>query len=114
MKKIAVIIRNLPLNTVKNSEALRMSVGLTIEEDNQVNVIFTGDGVLTLGAIKPEAVSMPSFKKPLETLNMLEIPIYAEKEAIEERELAVPGGVDLKNKNEIYEIIKEQDIIIPF
>ena len=114
MKKIGVILRNPPLKTVKNSEALRMSVGLTIEEENQVNVLFTGDGVLTLNPLKPEIVGLPSFQKPLETLTALEIPIYAEKEAVEEKKIKTPEGAELKTKNEIYEIIKEQDIIIPF
>jgi len=114
MKKICVIIRNLPLGTVKNSEALRMSVGLTIEEGNQVNVIFTDEGVLTLTQLKPEIVGMPSFRKPLETLTALEIPLYAEKEAVDERKITTPEGVELKTTNEIYEIIKEQDTIIPF
>ena len=60
MKKIGVIIRNLPLGTVKNSEALRMSVGLTIEEGNQVNVIFTDEGVLTLNDAVARLTSGPA------------------------------------------------------
>ena len=52
MKHVAVVIRQTPFNTCRNSEALRMTVGLTLA-DHGIAVIFRDDGVYTLLPMQP-------------------------------------------------------------
>jgi sulfur relay (sulfurtransferase) DsrF/TusC family protein len=55
MKRVAVVIRQSPFNTCRNSEALRMTVGLTLAE-NAITVVFRDDGVYTLLATQPSLI----------------------------------------------------------
>ncbi len=63
-----------------------MSVGLTLA-DNDVTVVFLGDGVYTLLAIKPERLGSPEVAKHLETLKMMGCRLVAEEEALRDRKL---------------------------
>src|SRR3990172_5972699 len=84
MKKITVIVRNLPFNTRRNAEALRMSVGLTLRED-KVTVIFMDDGVYTATLAKPELINFTSSKKEFEALSMMNCTLLADKPSMEMR-----------------------------
>src|SRR3972149_10458822 len=84
MKKITVIIRNLPFNTRKNAEALRMSVGLTLRED-RVTVIFMDDGVYTATRTQPELINFPPPIKEFGALTMLKCKLLADRPSIEKR-----------------------------
>lgn len=81
-----MVLRRAPVSSLRNSEALRMSVGLTLA-DNDVTVIFMGDGVYTLLSLKPERVGSPEMAKHLETLEAMGCRLVAEAEAVEERGL---------------------------
>ncbi|MBI2955045.1 MAG: DsrE family protein [Chloroflexi bacterium] len=114
MKKAAVVIRKSPFNTLRNSEGLRMSVGLTLAE-NAVRVIFVDDGVYTLVAAKPEVVGSPEVKKHIDTLRALGHQLIAEKESLDGRGIANLGyRVDIKTRDEIAEIITESDAVIAY
>lgn len=114
MKKITVIVRNLPLNTRRNAEALRMSVGLTLRED-KVTVIFMDDGVYTAAPGKPELVNAASPKKEFEALSMLKCPMLADKPSIEKRGIkSLLANVAPAEREEIVRTITQSDIVIPF
>lgn len=114
MKKITVIVRNLPLNTRRNAEALRMSVGLTLRED-RVTVIFMDDGVYTAAPGKPELVNAAPPKKEFEALSMLKCSMLADKPSIEERGIkSLLANVTPAEREEIVRTITESDIVIPF
>ena len=109
-----MIIRKSPLNSWRNSEGLRMSVGLTLRE-NTMQVIFAGDGVYTLIAKNPEVVGSPQVKKHIETLRMLGPKLIAEKESLAERGIdSVEYPVEIKTRDEIARIIAESDAVIPY
>lgn len=114
MKKITVIIRNLPLNTRRNAEALRMSVGLTLREDN-VTVIFMDDGVYSATQAKPELIGAPTLKKEFEALPMMKCAMLADKPSLEKRGIKnfVPN-VKAVERDEIVRTITGSDIVIPF
>jgi len=114
MKKITVIVRNLPMNTRRNAEALRMSVGLTLRED-KVTVIFMDDGVYSATRTKPELVNLKPLNKEFEALSMLKCPMLADKLSMQKRGIAaLVANVRAIERPEIVKMITESDIVIPF
>ncbi|MCX9080785.1 MAG: DsrE family protein [Candidatus Methanoperedens sp.] len=114
MKKISVIIRNLPFNTRKNAEALRMSVGLTLRED-KVTVIFMDDGVYTPTRTKPEIINVPPPVREFGALTMLKCRLLADKPSLEKRGIKeLIENINIVEREEIVRTISESDIIIPF
>ena len=114
MKEVTVVIRKSPFNTLRNSEALRMSVGLTLAE-NRVRVIFVDDGVYTLLPTSPEVIGSPMLRKHLEMLRLLGCPRLAEEESLEERGLKTLGyEVEIKPRMEIARLIAGSDVVIPW
>ena len=69
-KNILVIIRSLPFAGAKVSEALRMSVGLTIHDD-PLTLFFVDDGVFALGESKPEKIDLFPVDKHIGMLSEL-------------------------------------------
>ena len=114
LKKITVIVRNPPLNTRRNAEALRMSVGLTLRED-KVTVIFMDDGVYCATHMKPEFINVPSTKKEFEVLSMLNCALLADKISLDKRGIKnLIGNVKTAERDEIMRTITGSDIVIPF
>ena len=114
MKKVTVVIRKSPFNTLRNSEGLRMSIGLTLR-DNAVRVVFAEDGVYTLAATAPEAVASPEVKRHIETLPMLGHELIAEKESLEERGIVnTRRKVGVQTRQEIARLIAESDVVIAY
>ena len=89
MKKVTVVLQKSPFNTLRNSEALRMSLGLTLA-NNAVSVIFTSDAVYNLLPAFPENIKSPAFGRHIEMLNTLKCKLIAEKESMEERDVNCP------------------------
>jgi sulfur relay (sulfurtransferase) DsrF/TusC family protein len=114
MKKISVIIRNLPLNTRKNAEALRMSVGLTLRED-KVTVIFIDDGVYTATPTKSEIINVPPPVREFGALTMLKCKLLADKPSLDKRGIKeLIENINIVEREEIVRTISESDIVIPF
>ncbi len=114
MKKITVIVRSLPLNTRRNAEGLRMSVGLTLRDD-KVTVIFIDDGVYTATNIKPELINFAPLDKEFEALSMLKCSLFADKASMEKRGInKLLPEVKPAEREEIVKTITESDIVIPF
>ncbi|MBU4076076.1 MAG: DsrE family protein [Euryarchaeota archaeon] len=114
MKKITVIVRNLPMNTRRNAEALRMSVGLTLCGD-KVTVVFMDDGVYSTAPAKPELIGPSSTKKDFEVFAMLKCTLLADKPSLEKRAIKNPvPNVKIAERDEIVRMITESDIVIPF
>ena len=114
MKKITIIVRNLPMNTRRNAEALRMSVGLTLCGD-KVSVIFMDDGVYSAAPAKPELIGAASLKKDFDAFEMLKCTLLADKPSLEKRGIKNPvPNVKVTERDEIVRMITESDIVIPF
>ena len=114
MKNITVIVRNLPFNTRKNAEALRMSVGLTLRED-KVTVIFLDDGVYTATRTKPEIINVPPPEREFGALIMLKCNMLADKPSMEKRGIQdILENVKCVEREEIIRTINGSDIVIPF
>lgn len=114
MKNVVVIIRNSPFNTVRNSEALRMSVGLTLE-DNKITVIFLEDGVYLLRETNPNVISSGEIHKHIDTLRLLKHTLVAEKESLDSRDIEkLKYNVKVLTRAEISDTISKADVVIPW
>ena len=114
MKKIAVIVRNLPFNTRRNTEALRMSVGLTLRED-KVTVIFINDGIYSATRAKPGMINIPSLDREFGALGMLKCRLLADKPSMDKRGIEeLTENIKSADREEIVRTLNESDIIIPF
>lgn len=114
MKKITIIVRNLPFNTRKNAEALRMSVGLTLRED-KVTVIFMDDGVYSATRTKPELIHIAPLDREFGALEMLKCRLLSDKPSMEKRGIKeLIGNIKPADREEIIRTINESDITIPF
>jgi len=112
MKHVAVVIRKSPLNTCRTSEALRMTVGLTLA-DNAITVIFREEGVYALLATQPSLIGSLGFDKHLETLPLLNVRVVAERESLEERKLsALKWDVEHLARTEIARLLADAEAII--
>jgi sulfur relay (sulfurtransferase) DsrF/TusC family protein len=112
MKHVAVVIRQSPFNTCRNSEALRMSVGLTLG-DNAVAVIFRDDGVYSLLATQPMLIGSLEIDKHLETLQLLNVRLVVERESLTERNLShLKWDVERLVQREVAHLLAESDAII--
>jgi len=114
MKNIAVIVRNLPFNTRKNAEALRMSVGLTLRED-KVTVIFMDDGIYSATPSKPESINLITLEREFGALKMLKCTVLADKLSMDKRGIKeLIENIKTADREEIIRTMNESDIIIPF
>lgn len=114
MKKITVIVRNPPLNTRRNAEALRMGVGLTLRDD-RVAVIFLDDGVYSATHLKPELAGFSPLDREFGALSMLKCKLLADKPSMQKRGVRkLIGDVKQAEREEIVRTITESDIVIPF
>jgi sulfur relay protein TusC/DsrF len=112
MRHVAVVLRTSPFNTCRNSEALRMTVGLTLGE-NAIAVIFCGDGVYTLLATQPALIGSLEIDKHLETLQLLNVRLVAEQESLSERNLShLKWDVERLAQREIAQLLAESEAII--
>jgi sulfur relay (sulfurtransferase) DsrF/TusC family protein len=115
MKKIAIIIRATPFNTIRNAEALRCAVGLTLEEENKIQVLFIDDGVWISASLDSKKALEYELNKHVETLEMMEVELIAEQEALTKRGLKVSReAIKIKPRQIINQIIKEADVVMPF
>lgn len=76
-KRVVVVIRSAPFTDLRAHEGLRQAVGLFIK-DHQVTVILLDSGVLAALPLQAAAVGAAGLQQHIETLGMLEFPIWAE------------------------------------
>jgi sulfur relay (sulfurtransferase) DsrF/TusC family protein len=113
-REVCVVLRRVPVSSLRNAEALRMSVGLTLAENN-VTVVFAGDGVYTLLPIKPERLGSPEVAKHLETLEMMGCRLVADADAIESRGLEeLAWGVEQLPRAEIARLLAGAGAVITY
>ena len=115
MNQVVILVHKTPFNTLRNSEGLRMAVGLTLEEDNKVTVIFVKDGVYLISSVAPERIKSGAVKKHIEALRLLGHRLVAERESMEERGIKEPSvKIDVLDRAEVIQILSEADRVIPW
>jgi sulfur relay (sulfurtransferase) DsrF/TusC family protein len=112
MKRVAVVIRKSPFNTSGNSEALRMTVGLTLG-DNTIAVIFRDDGVYTLLPSRPDLIGALGIEKHVETLQLLNVRLIAESESLNERQLPpLKWDVERLARQDVAQLLADSEAIL--
>jgi sulfur relay (sulfurtransferase) DsrF/TusC family protein len=112
-KRVAVIVRNTPFNSERNSEALRMTVGLTTG-DHEITVLFLDEGVLSLRAIDPALIGADDANKHLDACRMLGVRLVAEDEALRHHAVTPAKPVDVVARADALRAIAEADVVVPF
>ncbi len=78
MKKIAVLFTGSPLGTNLTGEKLRMSLGLTLNDENEVHLLFTGNGRRALEKLDEAAAHMQPVSKHVTMLARLGATFHVE------------------------------------
>ena len=114
MKKVLVLIQDGPLNTLRSSEGFRMTMGLSLA-DNEVSLLLMGDGVFNLLPLKAERVEQPSIQTYLEYFPKVHVRLYAEAGALADRAVqSLPEGVKRISYQEAFQLISAAEVVIPF
>lgn len=113
-KKVLVVVQDSPFNTIRSGEAFRVSMGLTLSE-NQVSLLLVGDGVWNLLPLEAEKIERPSIQTYLEYFPKVRAQLYVEAEALTERKIAVvPEGTQIIPRREALSLVSEAEVVIPF
>mgnify|MGYP003442574808 CR=1 FL=1 len=89
-----------------------MTIGLTLA-DHGIAVIFRDDGVYTLLPTQPALVGSLEIDKHLETLQLLNVRLIAEREALSERHLSqLRWDIEHLGQRDIAQLLGESNAII--
>jgi hypothetical protein len=77
-KKVCVIFSDYPMGTNKTSEKLRMTLGLTLNDDNEVSLVFLGNSRRALGDLDEKEANMQPVGKHLLMISRMKGKIFVE------------------------------------
>lgn len=100
-KKVTLVVRCTPLNSVKAAEALRHAVGLTLA-DNQVTVILLDKAAFLA---LPQVVKGGEIRKHLDALSVLKARTKVERESLEQ------GGIGEQDIMSGIEVISYRRVV---
>lgn len=114
MKKVVVLIRSSPFNTIKASEAIRLALGLTLSK-NQVFVIMLDEGVWNAKDIRPKDIKRPEVSQFLELYSACKIKQMVDSLSLDERNITdIRNDVESIDRQEVLSRLTEADVVIPF
>lgn len=112
-RKVAVIVRHPPFNSDRDSEALRLSVGQTLAE-NEVTVVFLAEGVTLLREVTPALIEADDVGKHLRTCQDLGVRLVAEEEALRRHGIIPAAYVEVRDFLGVCALLSRADVVIPF
>ena len=115
-KKVVVLLRHSPLGSVKGSEGLRHSVGLTLA-NNEVTAVLMDQAVWLATPLAPELISGGEVKKHIDMLALLKARVLVEKESLEEHGIdpsRLLPGVEVVSHEDVIATLTEAEAVIPF
>ena len=77
-KSVFVVLSDYPLGTNRTSEKLRMALGLTLNDDNAVSLVFLGKARHALAELDEPAAGMQPVNKHVAMLARLKASFYVE------------------------------------
>ncbi len=111
---IVIMLRRSPFSTVRNFDALRSCVGLTMG-DAPLTMVFVEDGVYTVSAKGKPVLEGFDWNKHLEMLKELEFDLVVDKDSAAERGITEFNHEPLvKSRDEIAGILKDAKAIITY
>ncbi|VAX23905.1 hypothetical protein MNBD_NITROSPINAE01-536 [hydrothermal vent metagenome] len=109
-KKVTVVISEAPSPDV--SERVRMTVGLTLDDDNEVRVLLIDDGIYTGLGVDHEKIGIKEMDNGLVMFGALGVRSYAHSGSVKERGVSVKKfGVVEIGDNEVEKLVSESSII---
>lgn len=111
-----VVVRHSPLGSVRASEALRMSVGLTLA-DNDITVLLLDSAAWLATPLSPARIRAGEIKKHIDTLGLLKMRVKVERESLEKCSIAVEEvtkGIEVVGADEIAREIAEAQATVVF
>ncbi len=105
-KKVLVLLRHSPFNTIKGAEGLRQCVGLTLSHD--VTVVLLDAAAWLSVPSAPEAIGIETVKKHLDILPLMHARVKAEEESLKS------SGIDPRELRQDIEIIPRTDLLDEF
>jgi sulfur relay (sulfurtransferase) DsrF/TusC family protein len=113
MKQIVVLLRRGPFETVRASETLRMTLGLTLGK-NQVTLLYLDQGVLNLLPLQPQRINRPKVDDSLELFEVCKIRQVADQTSLDHWGLKeVRKGVEVVEHEAALALIQSADVVLP-
>lgn len=115
MKRFTILLRHSPFQTMRNFEALRMTVGLTMSDNDKTLVLVEDAAYLVSPKAHPEAVHRFDPARHLEFLADTEFPMWVEKESMAERGIQdLRFQAEVKSRAEIAALLAESDAVVTY
>ncbi len=113
-KSVVVVVRRLPLGSVKAAESLRVALGQTLSA-NQVTVVFLDDGAWSATPLRPDLVGEADFEKPIDLLRELGHRLVVDSESLEDRGIvSVLAGVEVRPRRNALDLLNTADAVIVY
>ncbi|HLB25046.1 MAG TPA: DsrE family protein [Nitrospirota bacterium] len=111
---ICIMLRRSPFSTVRNFEALRSCVGLSMG-DSPLTMVFVEDGVYTLSAKGKPLLEGFDWNKHLEMLKELEFELVVDGTSAKERGVTeFNHEPSVKSRDEIAAILRDAKAVITY
>ena len=110
-----MLIRHLPLNTVRASEALRVAVGYTLAPQ-RVTALLVDDGVYAARAdLKPDVVGQPELLKHIQALKALGHRLVADRPSYKGRgSFPLHPEIELLDREQVFQLLENSDVVVPY
>lgn len=109
-----VVVRRLPLGSIKAAEALRVALGQTLSA-NHVTVLFIDDGVWSAAPLGPDLVGEADFEKPIGLLHEMGHRLVADSESLGARGIvSLLAGVEAKPRREALDLLAGAGAVIVY
>jgi sulfur relay (sulfurtransferase) DsrF/TusC family protein len=113
-KKVAVIIRTSPFNTLKSVEAFRLGIGLTLE-GNKVDLLLMEKGVWNSLSGQSRSLERPDVDQFIQSMELCGVNGFVDSETLPTSyHSRIRGEFQKKTKEELLQMIHQADIVVPF
>lgn len=109
-KQIFIVLTEYPFAAERLSEKLRMSVGLTLNDDNAINLVFLGNSRYALQELDGNEIGMNPVTKHVDMLPQLKAAFYVE----EGGNFSFKSGIDFKplKRLDVDKLLDSADVVI--
>lgn len=109
-KQIYILFTDYPFGTNRLAEKLRMSVGLTLDDGNVLNLVFLGRARHALRELDEKEISMNPITKHVDMLSQLKASFYVE----EGSDFSFIKNLDLKplKRLDVDALLDRADVVI--
>ena len=111
---LVIMMRHSPFSTVRNFEALRSCVGLSMGDD-PLTMLFVEDGIYTVSAKGKPVLEGFDWNKHLEMLKELEFQLVVDKQSADERGVAeFNWEPEVMSREQIAALLKDAKAVITY